>query len=46
MEKTWRPVASGVLMIITGAFWGVGRGTGALDGSFSAPFCGSLRLGR
>ena len=38
MEKTWKPVAAGVLMIIAGAFWGVGRGSGTLNGPFSAPF--------
>ena len=38
MEKTWKPVAAGVLMIIAGAFWGVGGGSGALSDPFSAPF--------
>jgi len=38
MEKTWKPVAAGVLMIIAGAFWGVGGGSGVFHDPFSAPF--------
>ena len=38
MERTWKPVAAGVLMIIAGAFWGVGGGSGVLNDPFSQTF--------